>query len=130
MVWKLVKRVPSSVVCGANSYTCNKHSFPGGSEVKASACGRPGFNPWVGKIPWRRKWQPTPAFLPGESHGQRSLEGCIVHGVTKSQKRLSDFTFTFTFQDKRTSVIHPLTKHIHMYVHAFNIYVCVCMTDL
>ena len=30
---------------------------------------------WVGKIPWRRVWQPTPVFLPGESHGQRSLEG-------------------------------------------------------
>ena len=30
---------------------------------------------WVGKIPWRRKWQPTSVFLPGESHGQRSLEG-------------------------------------------------------
>ena len=30
-------------------------------------CGRPGFNPWVGKIPWRRAWQPTPVFLPGES---------------------------------------------------------------
>ena len=33
------------------------------------------FNPWVGKIPWRRAWQPTPIFLPGESHGQRSLVG-------------------------------------------------------
>ena len=32
-------------------------------------------NPWVGKIPWRSKWQPTPVFLPGESHGQRSLAG-------------------------------------------------------
>ena len=31
------------------------------------------FNPWVRKIPWRRKWQPTPVFLPGKSHGQRSL---------------------------------------------------------
>jgi len=30
---------------------------------------------WVGKIPWRREWQPTPVFLPGESHGQRSLAG-------------------------------------------------------
>ena len=37
--------------------------------------GRPGFDPWVGKIPWRRKWQPTPVFLPGESPGQRSLVG-------------------------------------------------------
>ena len=37
---------------------------------------RHGFNPWVGKIPWRRgKWQATPVFLPGKSQGQRSLEG-------------------------------------------------------
>ena len=34
-----------------------------------------GFNPWVGKIPWKREWQPTPVFLPGEFHGQRSLVG-------------------------------------------------------
>ena len=38
-------------------------------------CRRLGFNPWVGKIPWRREWLPTPVFLPGEFHGQRSLEG-------------------------------------------------------
>ena len=38
-------------------------------------CGRPGFDPWVGKIPWRRKWQPTPVFLPGKSHGLRLLVG-------------------------------------------------------
>ena len=36
---------------------------------------RPGFHPWVRKIPWRREWQPTPVFLPGESHVQRSLAG-------------------------------------------------------
>ena len=36
---------------------------------------RHGLNLWVGKIPWRRAWQPTPVFLPGESHGQRSLTG-------------------------------------------------------
>ena len=40
-------------------------------------------NPWVGKIPWRRAWQPPPVFLPGESHGQRSLVGYIP-GVSKS----------------------------------------------
>ena len=38
-------------------------------------CRIPGFDPWVGKIPWRRAWQPTPVFLPGESHGQRNLAG-------------------------------------------------------
>ena len=55
----------------------NNLGFPGGSDGKelASQCGRPGFDPWVGKIPWRRKWEPTPVLLPGESHGQRSLAG-------------------------------------------------------
>ena len=48
------------------------------------ACGRPGFDSWVGKIPWRRKWQSAPAFLPGKSHGWRSLIGYTVHGVVKS----------------------------------------------
>ena len=52
-------------------------SFPGSSERKASACnmGRPGFDPWVWKIRWRRKWPPTPVPLPGKSHGWRSLVG-------------------------------------------------------
>ena len=36
---------------------------------------RCGFEPCVGETPWRRKWQPTPVFLPGESHGQRNLVG-------------------------------------------------------
>ena len=45
------------------------NDFPDGSDGKSIClqCGRPGFDPWVGKIPWRRKWQPTPVFLPGES---------------------------------------------------------------
>ena len=40
----------------------------------------PGFDPWVGKVPWRRRWQPAPEFLPGESHGQSSLAGCSPWG--------------------------------------------------
>ena len=47
-------------------------------------CGRPGFDPWVGKIPWRRKWQSTPVFLPGESHGRRSLVGYSPQGRKES----------------------------------------------
>ena len=43
-----------------------------------------GVNPWVGKIPWRRKWQPTPVFVPGESHGQRSLVGYSPRGRKES----------------------------------------------
>ena len=47
-------------------------------------CGRPGFDPWVRKIPWRRKWQPTPVLLPGESHGCRSLVGYSPRGRKES----------------------------------------------
>ena len=45
---------------------------------------RPGFDAWVGKIPCRRAWQPTPVFLPGDSHGQRSLVGCSPLGSVES----------------------------------------------
>ena len=45
---------------------------------------RAGFNPWVGKIPWRRKWQPTPVFLPGKYHGQTSLVGYSPWGREES----------------------------------------------
>jgi len=43
--------------------------------ANAGGCKRPEFDPWVGKNPWRRAQKPTPVFLPGESHGQRSLVG-------------------------------------------------------
>ena len=47
---------------------------------------RCGFHPWVGKIPWRRKWQPTPVFFPGESHGRRSLVGYSLWGHKESER--------------------------------------------
>ena len=53
-----------------------------GGRESACQCRRRGFDSWVGNIPWRRKWQLTPEFLPGESHGQRGL-GAVVYGVTK-----------------------------------------------
>ena len=46
--------------------------------------GKPRFESWIKKIPWRRKWQPTPVLLPGKSHGRRSLVG-YNSWVTKSQ---------------------------------------------
>ena len=55
--------------------------FPGGASGA-----RLEFDPWVGKIPWRREWQPTPVFLPGESHGVLQTTG---HGIAKSQTQLS-----------------------------------------
>ena len=57
-----------------------KMAFPSGTVVKnlpanAGDARERRFNPWVRKIPWRRKWQPTTVFLLGEFHGQRSLVG-------------------------------------------------------
>ena len=50
----------------------------------ACQCRRHRFDPWVGKIPWRRKWKPTPVFSGGKSHGQRSLVGCGPWGCKES----------------------------------------------
>ena len=94
--------------------------FPGGSEVKVSAWNAgdlgwiPGSDPWVGKIPGRRKWQPTPVVLPGESHGRRSLVGYSPRG-RKESARLSDFTFTFfvTMCISCYSSLSPASISIH-----------------
>ena len=64
------------------------------------------FDPWFGKIPWRREWQPTPVFLPGEFHGQRSLAGYIQWGPkeldTTEQLTLSLF---FHFHPRQSTVV-------------------------
>ena len=65
-------------------------AITGGASGKEPACQcrrckRCGFYPWVGKIPWRRAWQPTSIFLPGKFHGQRDLAGYIYSmGLQKS----------------------------------------------
>jgi len=64
---------------------------------------RLGFNPWVGRITYRRAWQPTPVFLPGESHGQRSLESHSPNG-----RKEPDMT--------------EATEHTCMYI-------CLCITE-
>ena len=60
--------------------------FPNGASGKEPACQctshrRRGFDSWVGKIPWRRAWEPTPIFLPGETHGPGSLTGYSPRGL-------------------------------------------------
>ena len=73
---------------GVNICPCiTDWSFPGGTsgEEPTFQCRRRkthGFNHWVRKISWRRAWQPTPVFLPGQSHGQRRLVG-VVHRVAQ-----------------------------------------------
>ena len=70
----------------------NKHGFPKWLCGKESACQykRHGFDPWVRKIPWGKAWQPTPVFLPGESHGQKSLAGYSPPGSKSIRHDFSD----------------------------------------
>ena len=74
-------------------------------------CGRPGFNPWVGKILWRRKWQSTPVLLPGKSHGQRSLVGCSPrdHKQSDTTEQLHfHFQILFKIWSKWNTVSEPV----------------------
>ena len=81
--------------------------FPGDASGKEPACQcrrrkRFGIAPQVGKIPWKRKWQSTPVFLPGASHGQRSLVGCSPWGyeeldTTKVRQTCSRHSVIYNF---------------------------------
>ena len=74
-----------------NAFRSLLKGFPGGSDSKDCLQGRPGFSSCIGRIPWRRKWQPTPVFLPGEAHGQERLAGYSPRGHKESDtaKRLT-----------------------------------------
>ena len=77
----------------------------GGSVVKnLPAKAGNGFDPWVGKIPWRRVWQPTPVFLPGESHGQSSLAGYSPWG----RKELDTTEHTHTLMMRTGQLMLPI----------------------
>ena len=85
--------IARSGIAGSNS---KKRGFSGGTSGKEPTCQcrrhrKQGFSPWVGKIPWRRVWQPTPVSLLGESHGQKALMGYNPWGqknlATKSPPR-------------------------------------------
>ena len=72
-IWRLLE-----IQLGLPRWRSNKEA-----ACQCRRCRRQGFDPWVGKSPWRRKWQPTPVFLPGEFHGQRSLVGYSPRGHKK-----------------------------------------------
>ena len=95
---------------------CSERASQVATEVKnlpanAGRCKRRGFNPWVGKIPWRRKWQPTPVFLPGEFHGQRSLVGYSPWCHTVGHD-WSNLAYTHTHYWENRSSEEPPHRHI------------------
>ena len=77
------------------------------------------FNPWVGKIPWSRKWQLAPVVLSDKFPGQRSLAGYTVHGVAKNQTQLSAHTHTHTK--------HSVTRDIE---YLFMCLLTICLSSL
>ena len=69
------------------------------------------FNPWVGKIPWRRKWQAIPVFLPGKSHGWRSLVGYSSVGCKRVRYHLAAKN-----NNTRTHIYTHTCIYTHMHV--------------
>ena len=82
------------------------------SACQSRRCRRHSLDPWVGKTPWRRKWQPTTVFLLGKSHGQRGMVGYSPWGHKESD----------TTEHAHTSLLHvmfPLPKMLeYLYTHA------------
>ena len=95
-------------------YLCSidyKLGFSGGASSKEPACQyrrckRSRFDPWVGKIPWKKKWQPTLVFLSGESHGQRSLAGYSAWGCKESDT--TEWLNTYAHSTSINCLIHHL----------------------
>ena len=102
--------------------------FPGGASGKESACQcrrckRCRFDPWVGKIPWRRARLPTPVFLPGEFHGQGSLAGYSPWITKSDMAEVTEHAHTPVVQFLGLclprqgvwvwSLVRELTSHMH-----------------
>ena len=93
-----------------HTYIHTYTGFPGGSVIKEPSyqCRRDGFDPWIGKVPWRREGQPTSGFLPGESHGQRSLVS-----YSPWSRKESDMISWLKQQQKYT---HTHTQHCYPFI--------------
>ena len=85
------------------------------SACQCKRCRKPGFDTWVRKIPWRRKWHPTSVFFPGKSHGQRSLVGYSPWG----RKKL-DMT-------ERPHFHFPHFLSVYLNVYIWWVHVCICL---
>ena len=106
---KLESRLPGEI-----SITSDTLGFPGGSDGKEERihlwCGRPGFHPWVGKVPWRREWQPTPVLLFGEFHGWGAWR-VTVHGGPKELGKTEWLTLSLSQQRRNEGIIVKSPDH-------------------
>ena len=84
------------------------------SACQCRRCRRLGFHPWIRKVSWSRKWQPTPVFLPGKSHGQRSLAGYSPWGPKKVKHDLA--TQKQQQQQQQASHIYSILQFLHLII--------------
>ena len=105
---------------GISFFLCRHNGLPRWHSGKESIYqyrrqrgGRYGFDPWVGKIPWSRKWQPMPVLLPGKHHGQRSLAGHSPWDCSES-----DMT-TWKSAHTHVDMIHTNSSNFSDQVHLF-----------
>ena len=93
--------------------------LPGASVVKnlpaiPETCRRRRFDAWVAKIPWRRKWQPTPVFLSRESHGQRNLGDYSPWGLRVRHNWATEHTYTHIYIHITFYIILVLNTHLSL----------------
>ena len=91
--------------------------FPGGLDGKESTCRRPGFDPWVGKMPWRRERLPTAVFWPGEFHGRRTPGSPWGH----KESNMSNF-HTIHFLSNNSPIHYDTFKHQEVHQSMKKIY--------
>ena len=78
---------------------------------------RHSLDPWVWKIPWRRKWQPTPVLLPGKSHGERSMAGYSPWGYKELDRLKQLSTYSYLLSQLNISNVNNQVKIIYQYRH-------------
>ena len=89
------------------------------SICQCRRCKRYRFHPWVGNIPWNKKWYPTPVFLPRKSHGQRTPLSTHTH------MHMDIYLFIYLYGDTHTHTIHTYTYmdiNIYMYTYTYGTY--------
>ena len=106
-------------------------SFSGDSDIWQRIClqcRRPEFNPWVGKIPWRREWQLTSLFMPGKFHGQRSLVGYSPwgHKEVDMTERLTLSTFNNVSNNANYSFVIFLSSFFFFFEESYQIWRLIC----
>ena len=101
-------------------FTCQNFPWWLSGKESACQCKRHGFNPWAGKIPWDRKWQPSPVYFLGNPM-DRGAWWAAIHGATKSQIQLSHWKtstyFMYQSENQKTLKSASTSTHTHTHTH-------------